>query len=170
MAQPAPNCNGTTFEIKKAGNGGKAIAKGSNATVHATGVVKETGKKFWSTKDEGQQPFTYQAGVGQVIKGWDQGLLGMKLGASSFLRTRALIAAAASTCCLAATCMHECAHAMQLLYHLLARVRVRRRVATGHHPGRRGLRCGRLPRVGHPAQRHARLYARGAQDRVSAHS
>ena len=72
MAQPAPNCKGTTFEIKKAGNGGKAIAKGSNATVHATGVVLETGKKFWSTKDPGQQPFTYQAGVGGVITGWDQ--------------------------------------------------------------------------------------------------
>ena len=44
------------------------------------GVVQESGKKFWSTKDPGQQPFSYQAGVGQVIKGWDQGLLGMKLG------------------------------------------------------------------------------------------
>ena len=45
-----------------------------------TGVVQESGKKFWSTKDPGQQPFSYQAGVGQVIKGWDQGLLGMRLG------------------------------------------------------------------------------------------
>ena len=44
------------------------------------GVVQESGKKFWSTKDPGQTPFSYQAGVGQVIKGWDQGLLGMKLG------------------------------------------------------------------------------------------
>jgi peptidylprolyl isomerase len=43
-------------------------------------VVQESGKKFWSTKDPGQQPFSYQAGVGQVIKGWDQGLLGMRLG------------------------------------------------------------------------------------------
>jgi len=48
--------------------------------VHATGVVKETGKKFWSTKDPGQKPFTYQAGVGKVITGWDQGCLGMKIG------------------------------------------------------------------------------------------
>ena len=38
------------------------------------------GKKFWSTKDPGQQPFTYQAGVGGVIKGWDQGCLGMQIG------------------------------------------------------------------------------------------
>ena len=34
--------------------------------MHATGVIKESGKKFWSTKDAGQRPFTYQAGVGNV--------------------------------------------------------------------------------------------------------
>ena len=34
----------------------------------------------WSTKDPDQEPFQYQAGVGQVITGWDQGLLGMQLG------------------------------------------------------------------------------------------
>ena len=77
---PAPGCNGTVCNILKEGSGA-AVAKGATVTVHATGVVKETGKKFWSTKDPGQQPFSYQAGVGQVIKGWDQGLLGMKLGA-----------------------------------------------------------------------------------------
>ena len=44
------------------------------------GVVQESGKKFWSTKDPGQQPFTCQYGVGQVITGWDQGCLGMSLG------------------------------------------------------------------------------------------
>ena len=70
----------TQFRIIKHGNGGKAITKGSTATVHATGVIKETGKKFWSTKDPGQQPFTYQAGVGGVITGWDQGCLGMTVG------------------------------------------------------------------------------------------
>merc|ERR1712137_1235343 len=69
----------TTFETMKAG-AGPAIKKGDSITVHATGVVKETGKKFWSTKDPGQQPFTYQAGVGGVITGWDQGCLGMQLG------------------------------------------------------------------------------------------
>lgn len=41
---------------------------------HAFGAVLR------STKDPGQEPFTYKAGVGQVITGWDQGLLGMKLG------------------------------------------------------------------------------------------
>ena len=54
----------TTYEILSPGQGA-AVAKGATVTVHATGVVQETGKKFWSTKDEGQQPFTYQAGVGR---------------------------------------------------------------------------------------------------------
>mmetsp|Transcript_76216 Transcript_76216/g.247285 ORF Transcript_76216/g.247285 Transcript_76216/m.247285 type:complete len:150 (-) Transcript_76216:106-555(-) len=70
----------TTYQILSPGSGGTKISKGCNATVHATGVVKETGKKFWSTKDPGQQPFSYQAGVGGVITGWDQGCLGMEIG------------------------------------------------------------------------------------------
>ena len=37
-------------------------------------------KKFWSTKDQGQQPFTFAVGMGQVIKGWDEGVIGMSLG------------------------------------------------------------------------------------------
>ena len=56
------------------------VAKGDTVTVHALGIVKETEKKFWSTKDEGQSPFTYQAGVGGVIRGWDMGLLGAGVG------------------------------------------------------------------------------------------
>ncbi|KNC82314.1 peptidyl-prolyl isomerase FKBP12 [Sphaeroforma arctica JP610] len=78
-SQAAPGCDGTTYEILTPGSGAE-ITKGSTATVHATGVIKETGKKFWSTKDPGQKPFSYQAGVGGVIKGWDQGCLGMKVG------------------------------------------------------------------------------------------
>merc|ERR1712196_713820 len=69
-----------TKECIKPGNGGAVVQKGSTATVHATGVVQQTGKKFWSTKDPGQKPFTYQAGVGKVITGWDQGCLGMSVG------------------------------------------------------------------------------------------
>jgi hypothetical protein len=45
-----------------------------SVTVHATGVVVETGKKFWSTHDAGQEPFQYQAGVGGVIKGSESNL------------------------------------------------------------------------------------------------
>lgn len=69
----------TTYELVTAGTG-KTVSKGSKVKVHATGTVLETGKKFWSTKDKGQQPFEYTAGVGGVITGWDQGCLGMALG------------------------------------------------------------------------------------------
>lgn len=79
MAATALPGYATTYALLKEGTGPK-IAKGDRATVHATGVVKETGKTFWSTKDAGQKPFTYQAGVGQVITGWDQGCLGMAVG------------------------------------------------------------------------------------------
>jgi len=70
----------TTWMTEKEGALGAAVAAGNTVTVHATGVVKETDAKFWSTKDPGQQPFTYQAGVGGVITGWDQGCLGMRVG------------------------------------------------------------------------------------------
>eukprot|EP00441_Pelagodinium_beii_P032778 CAMPEP_0197630114 /NCGR_PEP_ID=MMETSP1338-20131121/7705_1 /TAXON_ID=43686 ORGANISM="Pelagodinium beii, Strain RCC1491" /NCGR_SAMPLE_ID=MMETSP1338 /ASSEMBLY_ACC=CAM_ASM_000754 /LENGTH=112 /DNA_ID=CAMNT_0043201261 /DNA_START=197 /DNA_END=535 /DNA_ORIENTATION=+ len=70
----------TTYEVLRLGKAGKNVGKGCVVTVHATGVVKETGKKFWSTKDPGQEPFTYSAGVGEVISGWDKGCLGMEVG------------------------------------------------------------------------------------------
>ena len=69
----------TTFKTLKPGQGA-SVAKGDTVTVHATGIVQQTNAKFWSTKDEGQQPFEYEAGVGKVITGWDQGCLGMQLG------------------------------------------------------------------------------------------
>ena len=56
---------GTTYQIVKAGRGA-VIQAGDTVTVHATGIVKETGKQFWSTHDDGQKPFEYQAGVGKV--------------------------------------------------------------------------------------------------------
>jgi FKBP-type peptidyl-prolyl cis-trans isomerase len=69
----------TLKRIIKAGSG-PVVAPGMTVTVHATGSVKETSKKFWSTKDPGQKPFTYPAGRKAVITGWDQGVLGMQVG------------------------------------------------------------------------------------------
>lgn len=57
---------------------GKAIVKGALITAHYTGWL-EDGTKFDSSHDRGQ-PFQCVIGTGRVIKGWDQGLIGMKVG------------------------------------------------------------------------------------------
>ena len=57
---------------------GSAAVSGKMVTVHYTGMFPN-GKKFDSSVDRGQ-PFTFKLGVGQVIKGWDEGVSGMRIG------------------------------------------------------------------------------------------
>lgn len=47
--------------------------------MHYTGTLKSSGKKFDSSLDR-NQPFDFTLGVGQVIKGWDEGIVGMCVG------------------------------------------------------------------------------------------
>jgi FKBP-type peptidyl-prolyl cis-trans isomerase len=65
------------IEEMAAGNGPEAKS-GQTVTVHYTGWLTN-GKKFDSSVDRGQ-PFEFKLGAGQVIKGWDQGVAGMKVG------------------------------------------------------------------------------------------
>ncbi len=58
---------------------GAAVKKGDAVSVHYVGVDYKTGKQFDSSYDSGQQ-FNLTIGAGDVIKGWDQGLVGMKVG------------------------------------------------------------------------------------------
>lgn len=64
-------------EILKEGSGTDAKA-GDTITVHYTGTLAD-GRKFDSSLDRGE-PFSFRLGAGAVIRGWDQGLLGMKIG------------------------------------------------------------------------------------------
>jgi len=57
---------------------GEGAKNGDNVTVHYTGTLID-GTKFDSSVDRGQ-PFTFNLGSGQVIQGWEQGILGMKVG------------------------------------------------------------------------------------------
>nr|GMD08823.1 peptidyl-prolyl cis-trans isomerase FKBP12 [Ipomoea batatas] len=78
---------GVEKEIVRAGNGPKPV-RGQTVTVHCTGFGKDgdLSQKFWSTKDPGQQPFSFQIGHGKVIKGWDEGVMGMQIGEVARLR------------------------------------------------------------------------------------
>ena len=78
--------NVTSLQISDTTVGNGAEAKsGQMAKVHYTGwlydpkAADKHGKKFDSSKDHGE-PFEFKLGAGQVIRGWDQGVAGMKVG------------------------------------------------------------------------------------------
>ncbi|HVC87980.1 MAG TPA: FKBP-type peptidyl-prolyl cis-trans isomerase [Gaiellaceae bacterium] len=61
-----------------AGEGDEAT-NGTKVTVHYVGVAFSTGEEFDASWDRGR-PFEFKLGKGQVIPGWDAGVLGMKVG------------------------------------------------------------------------------------------
>ena len=69
--------SGLKYRDVAVGNGREA-ALGDTATVHYTGWLAD-GKKFDSSVDR-KEPFSFRVGAGQVIKGWDEGVAGMKIG------------------------------------------------------------------------------------------
>ncbi len=73
--------SGLQFEDTRVGDGAEA-QPGHNVTVHYTGWLYqdgEQGAKFDSSKDR-DEPFIFPLGAGMVIKGWDEGVQGMKVG------------------------------------------------------------------------------------------
>ncbi|MDI6696931.1 MAG: FKBP-type peptidyl-prolyl cis-trans isomerase [Anaerolineales bacterium] len=84
-----PNLSGMTttasglqYKDTQIGSGAEATP-GKMVSVHYTGWL-QNGVKFDSSLDRGQ-PFTLSVGVGQVIPGWDEGLVGMKVGGKRLL-------------------------------------------------------------------------------------
>ena len=78
--------NVTSLQITDGAAGsGSAATAGKQVSVHYTGwlydpkAADKHGKKFDSSRDHGD-PFSFKLGAGQVIRGWDQGVAGMKVG------------------------------------------------------------------------------------------
>lgn len=74
--------SGLQYNINQKGTSDKTPKIGDKVTVHYTGWLNDNGKKgtkFDSSVDRGQ-PFTFIIGIGQVIKGWDEGVISMQVG------------------------------------------------------------------------------------------
>ena len=70
--------SGLKYKDKKVGKGAEAKA-GDTVTVHYKGWL-DNGNVFDTSKKPGREPFSFTLGGGQVIKGWDEGVAGMKPG------------------------------------------------------------------------------------------
>jgi FKBP-type peptidyl-prolyl cis-trans isomerase len=82
-ASPSPDVNALVSELKKetlkaGASGGPVAAAGKKITVHYKGTLMD-GKVFDSSETR-KVPFTFTLGQGQVIPGWDQGVVGMTIG------------------------------------------------------------------------------------------
>ena len=81
--QPTTTASGLQYWDIVVGTGATAVS-GKPVSVHYTGWLT-SGQKFDSSVDRGQ-PFVFPLGEGQVIKGWDEGVAGMKAGGKRQLR------------------------------------------------------------------------------------
>ena len=79
---PAPTDLVITDEIT---GDGEEAGRGDVVDVHYVGVSHSTGEQFDASWDRGQ-PLQFKLGVGMVIRGWDEGVQGMKVGGRRTLR------------------------------------------------------------------------------------
>jgi FKBP-type peptidyl-prolyl cis-trans isomerase FkpA len=92
-APAAPPPSGSVVELQRIDQvqgDGQTATSGSDVTVHYTGWLydqnapQQRGRKFDSSVDRGE-PFTFLLGAGRVIRGWDDGVAGMKVGGRRLL-------------------------------------------------------------------------------------
>lgn len=73
-----PELDGLKIEVTKKGKGSRETKRGDKVHVHYKGTLTD-GSEFDQSYKRGQ-PLSFTVGQGQVIKGWDEGLLGMLVG------------------------------------------------------------------------------------------
>jgi peptidylprolyl isomerase len=83
VAASTKSISGIQVEDVTVGSGAEA-QKGDTVSVNYLGTLASSGKKFDSSYDR-NEPFTFKLGSGQVIEGWDKGLVGMKEGGKRIL-------------------------------------------------------------------------------------
>ncbi|EGD98689.1 peptidyl-prolyl isomerase [Trichophyton tonsurans CBS 112818] len=76
---PTTTPDGLVIETIKAVDSDRRSVNGDQVKVHYRGTLQSTGKKFDASYDRGE-PLRFTLGEGMVIKGWEQGLLGMAIG------------------------------------------------------------------------------------------
>mmetsp|Transcript_26734 Transcript_26734/g.62788 ORF Transcript_26734/g.62788 Transcript_26734/m.62788 type:complete len:125 (-) Transcript_26734:44-418(-) len=70
---------GVTKEVLRDGDGSNFPKKGDALKMHYVGTLASNGSKFDSSRDRGR-PFSFKIGKGEVIRGWDEGVMQMSLG------------------------------------------------------------------------------------------
>ena len=83
MSYTNTTASGLQYEVIQEGNGATPET-GQTVVVHYTGTL-EDGTKFDSSRDR-NKPFNFTIGIGQVIKGWDEGVGSMKVGERRMLK------------------------------------------------------------------------------------
>uniref|UniRef100_A0A7S2MD69 peptidylprolyl isomerase n=1 Tax=Helicotheca tamesis TaxID=374047 RepID=A0A7S2MD69_9STRA len=76
---------GVTKETLTPGDGTNFPSQGDKLTMHYLGTLAANGAKFDASRDRGR-PFQFTIGIGQVIRGWDEGVAQMSLGEKAILR------------------------------------------------------------------------------------